>query len=227
MHSSKVFLKWVRVLVVLIPPLLLFLLELSHPIPLLNETPWETIQSSEGWWLNLHVLQLFLLCGLGFSVICLTASTVQPSLSLPLYASISIFLSFYSTLDAVTGIASGIVVANSAELSKSIQVFGNQIIFAFLNDPVVGGGTFSITALLGGGSWLASMILLSAIAKKSYQVGNWVVVMLIVSGISFGLSHLPPTGPLGMFCYVVASIIILFRQNKQACASTSNPVTSV
>lgn len=206
-------------LVVLLPPLLLFLLEWSHPVPAINEIPWQTIQASEGWWLKLHVLQLFLLCGLGLSVICLISTTMPLHSALPLLCSISLFLSFYSTLDAVTGIASGIVVDNAVELSRSIQIFGNQIIVAFLNDPFVGGGSFSVTALLGGGGWLLSMIMLAFIAKKEYQIGSWVVVLLILSGFSFGISHLPPMGPIGMICYLFASLAILSRQGRHACSA--------
>jgi hypothetical protein len=224
---SNMFLRWLRLLVVLLPPFLLFFLEWFHPVPAIGDSPWQTIQASEGWWLQLHVLQLFLLCGLGLSVICLISTAMPVTSALPLLCSISFFLSFYATLDAVAGIASGIVVDSVADLSKTIQVFGNQIIIAFLKDPFVGGGSFSVTALLGGGGWLLSMIMLAAIAKREYQISNWVVGLLVVSGLSFGISHLPPTGPIGMFSYFFAAFAILVRQGRLYDAATVGAASTV
>jgi hypothetical protein len=206
--------RWLRRLFILLPPVLLFLLECRHPVPAIGETPWQTIQGSDGWWLQLHILQLFLFCGLGLSVLGLIATAVPAASVLPLLCSISVFLTFYSVLDAITGIASGLVVEYASVLSAPIQLFGNRIVIAFLGDPFVGGGSFSVTGILGGGGWLVSMILLAHIAKRDYQINRWVVALLVVSGVSFGLSHLPPTGPIGMLCYLIACIAILVRQSR-------------
>jgi len=187
----------------------------------MGETPWQVIHASDGWWLQLHMLQLFLFCGLGLSVICLIATSIPISSALPLLVSIVFFISFYSALDAITGVAAGIVVEHTSELSNSIQIFGNSILIAFLNDPVVGGGSISIVALLGGGGWLVSMILLASIARREYQINAWVVVLLVMSGLTFGLSHLPPTGPIGMLCYLIACIAILVRQGRTTSTTLS------
>jgi hypothetical protein len=133
-------------------------------------------------------------------------------------------LAFYSALDAITGIASGLVVDNASVLSMPLQIFGNTLIINFLADPLVGGGSFSVTGILAGGGWLVSMLLLAYFAKKHYQVDVWVVVLLVVSGVSFGLSHLPPTGPIGMLCYLIASIAILVRQGRH-CSLSSVPAS--
>lgn len=210
--------RWLRPLIILLPPLLLFLLECRHPVPVSGETPWQTIHGSEGWWLQLHLMQLFLFCGLGISVFCLIATSIPVGSVLPLLCSISIFLAFYCVLDAITGIASGLVVENASVLSLPIQLFGNTMIVAFLADPFIGGGSFSVTGVLAGGGWLVSMLLLAQIARKHYQADAWVVGLLVVSGVAFGLSHLPPTGPIGMLCYFVACIAILVRQDRPKAA---------
>lgn len=199
---------------ILLPPLLLLLLEIRHPVPAHDATPWQSIVESNGWWLQLHILQLFLFCALGVSVTSLIATSVTVASALPLLASISIFLAFYCTLDAITGIASGLIVDYASSLSTPIQLFSNKLIVIFLANPVIGGGTFSATGILGGGGWMASMFLLARLAQKEYQINPVVVVLLIVSGISFGLSHLPPTGPIGMLCYFIACLAILIRQEK-------------
>jgi hypothetical protein len=221
MHSASWPWRRLRPLIVVLPPLLLFLLEWRHPVPAMGETPWQVIHASDGWWLQLHVLQLFLICGLGLSVICLIATAIPVSSALPLLCSIVFFISFYSALDAIAGVASGIVVERTSELSNSIQIFGNSIIISFLNDSVVGGGSISIVALLGGGGWLVSMILLASIARREYQINAWVVVLLVVSGLTFGLSHLPPAGPIGMLCYLIACIAILVRQGRTTSTTLS------
>lgn len=217
--------RWLRPLLILLPPILLFLLECRHPVPLAGETPWQTILASDGWWLRLHILQLFLLCGLAISVFCLVAPSTPVSTALPLLCSVSVFLAFYSVLDAIAGIASGLVVENASVLSMPIQIFGNALIITFLADPLMGGGSFSVVGLLAGGGWLVSMLLLAHIAKKSYQVDGWVIALLVVSGVSFGLSHLPPTGPIGMLCYLIACIAILARQGRDCSPSSvsANP----
>lgn len=220
MRSGNILWRWLRPLLILLPPTLLFLLECRHPVPLAGETPWQTILASDGWWLHLHILQLFLLCGLAISVLCLVATSIPVSTVLPLLCSISVFLAFYSALDAITGIASGLVVDNASVLSMPLQIFGNTLIINFLADPLIGGGSFSVTAILAGGGWLVSMLLLAYFAKKYYQVNAWVVVLLVVSGVSFGLSHLPPTGPIGMFCYLIACIAILVRQGRHCSPSS-------
>lgn len=181
---------------------------------MIGESPWQTINGSEGWWLQLHVLQLFLFCGLGVSVLCLIATAIPVASVLPLLCSLCIFLTFYSVLDAITGIASGLVVEHASVLSAPIQVFGNTLIITFLADPLVGGGSMSITGILAGGGWLVSMLLLAQIARKHFYADFWVVGLLVVSGVTFGLSHLPPTGPIGMFCYFVACIAILAHQGR-------------
>lgn len=218
MHTKPALLRWLRYAWIVLPPLLLLILEIRHPVPAGADTPWQTIVASNGWWLQLHIIQLFLFCALGISVICLIATSISVATALPLLCSIGVFLAFYSVLDAITGIASGLVVNYASVLSDPIQLFGNQLIVVFLAHPVIGGGTLSATGLLGGGGWLVSMLLLARLARKEYQIHPLVIGLLIASGLFFGLSHLPPTGPLGMLCYLIASLAILHRQQK-----TSSP----
>lgn len=206
---------WIRYPIILGPPLLLMFLECLHPVPKAGQTPWQTISASNGWWLQLHILQLFLFCLLALSVLFLVASPISVTSALPLLCSLAVFLAFYSVLDAITGIASGLIVDTTTNLSKSIQIFGNKLIVIFLTHPVVGGGTFSAAAVLGGGAWLVSMCLLARLMMKEFQINVFVVGLLIASGVFFGLSHLPPTGPIGMLCYCIACILILNRQHQK------------
>ena len=207
-------LRWLRILVILVPPLLLFVLEWRHPVPEFSETPWQTIADSDGWWLQLHLMQLFLFWALGLSVICLVTPSMRMASALPLLFSISLFLAFYSVLDAITGIASGLVVAYTAVLSTPIQLAGNSIIDIFLANPVIGGGTFSVTGILGGGGWLAAMLFLARLITTQYRVHPVVAILFGASGILFGLSHLPPIGPLGMLCYLIACGMTIASQEK-------------
>jgi hypothetical protein len=116
---------------------------------------------------------------------------------------IGLFIVFYCALDSIMGIAGGLLIRSARELSSSIQIFAEKQFNLLLFDPFVGGSTFSVIGILGGGGWAIGVIA-AAIALGKAGVPRLSVVLLIASGILFGLAHVPPTGPLGMACFFIA-----------------------
>ncbi len=202
--SNKSILK--QQLIILGTPLVLGILEIFHPIGLANRTPFESIAPKVNWWITLHLLQLPLFGLLGLAVILL----VNHLKGLPATISrmgIAFFLIFYTALDSIMGIAGGVLIRGAKDLSSNVQIFAAKQFNILLFDPIIGGSTFSLISILGGGGWLIGVIG-AAIALKRSGAPYFSIVLLITSGFLFGLAHVPPTGPLGMACFFIAVAFI-------------------
>ena len=193
-------------IIILGTPLALGLLEIWHPVGLPNKTPYESVLPKVDWWLTLHLLQLPLFGLLGLSVLLLVNNLRGWEVNLSRIG-IALFVVFYCALDSIMGIAGGLLIRSARELSSSIQIFAEKQFNLLLFDPFVGGSTFSVIGILGGGGWAIGVIA-AAIALGKAGAPRLSVVLLIASGILFGLAHVPPTGPLGMACFFIAVAII-------------------
>jgi hypothetical protein len=189
-------------IIILGTPLALGLLEIWHPVGLPGKTPYESVLPKVDWWLTLHLLQLPLFGLLGLSVILLVNNLRGWAATLSRIG-MAFFIVFYSALDSIMGIAGGLLIRSARDLSSSIQIFAAKQFNLLLFDPLVGGSTFSLVGILGGGGWAIGVIG-AAIALGKAGAPRLSVVLLIASGILFGLAHVPPTGPLGMACFFIA-----------------------
>lgn len=191
--------KQIKKLILLGSPLILGILEIWHPIVLRNQNAFSSILPQVDWWLTLHLIQLPLFGLLAMAVILLV-SDLQGWAATLSRIGIGFFVVFYTSLDSITGIASGILIRNAQALSPELQALVAQQVNIFFSDPIVGGGTFSLIFLLGSGGWVVSLIA-TAIALAQVGVDHWSVVFLILAAISFGISHVWPTGPLGLMFF--------------------------
>ncbi len=193
-------------LIILATPFILGLLEIFHPIGLMNKTPFESVLPQVNWWITLHLLQLPLFGLLGLAVLIL----VNNLKGIPVIISrigIGFFLIFYTALDSIMGIAGGVLIRSAKDLSSNIQIFAEKQFNLLLFDPIVGGSTFSLISILGGGGWLVG-VTAAAISLKRRGASFLSVIFLIASGFLFGLAHVPPTGPIGMACFFIAVALI-------------------
>lgn len=196
-------------LIILGTPFVLGLLEITHPIGMMNKTPFQSVVPKVDWWITLHLLQLPLFGLLGIAVLLL----VNNLKGLPVMISrigIAFFLIFYTALDSIMGIAGGVLIRSAKDLSKNIQIFAEKQFNLLLFDPIFGGSTFSLISVLGGGGWLIGIIA-AVIALKRAGASLFSVVLLIASGFLFGLAHVPPTRPIGMACFFIAVAMIAPR----------------
>ena len=201
--------KWsifLRQLVIFGTPLLLGILELWHPIGLANKTPFESVLPKVDWWITLHLLQIPLFGLLGLAVIFLVQDLHGWAATLSRIG-IACFLVFYTALDAIMGVAGGLLIRSAKDLSNNIQIFADKQFSLLLFDPIIGGSTFSLIGILGGGGWAIGVIA-AAIALAKVGAPRLSVILMIMSGISFGLAHVPPNGPFGMACFFIAIVLI-------------------
>ncbi|GBF82730.1 hypothetical protein [Aphanothece sacrum] len=196
---------WQRV-IILGTPLTLGILEMWHPVGLPNKTPFESVLPKVDWWITLHLLQLPLFGLLGLAVILLVHNLHGWAATLSRIG-IAFFIVFYVALDSIMGIAGGLLIRSARDLSPNIQIFAANQFNLLLFEPIIGGSTFSLLGILGGGGWAIGVIA-AAIALRRSGVPLLSFVFLLASAILFGLAHVPPTGPLGLACFFIAVVRI-------------------
>ena len=186
---------------ILLTPLILGFLELFHPASQPDRTAMEVISDNIVLWLTIHILQIPLF-GLISLAIFFLIKDVKGILAITTKISIFLFLTFYNALDSITGIASGILSYNAQNFPPNVQAFvGKQI------DTLFSGSIVQIIGLIGAGGWL---IALCCTAIALFLEGNSILstVLLLASGVLFGISHTPPTGPIGLGCFFLAVTMI-------------------
>jgi hypothetical protein len=212
-----------RQLVILLSPLTLGVLEIWHPVGVQGKSAFDSILPKVDWWLTLHLLQLPLFGLLTLAVI-LMVRNLNGWAATTSRIGMGFFVVFYIALDSITGIASGILIRSARDLSPSMQAFVSvQVNLLFFN-PITGGNTFSIVSVLGALGWTVGTIA-AAIALAKAGAKRLPVVLLILAAILFGLSHAPPTGPLGLILFFLAVIQIdssLWNSNPNNDRSIEN-----
>ena len=193
-------------LFIICAPLALGILEIWHPVGEPGQTAFEAISPQVDWWLKIHLLQLPLFGLIALAVILLV-SNLQGRAAIFSRIGIAFFIVFYTALDSITGIASGLLIRSAQELPSEVQAFVAKQVDLFFFDPIVGGSTLSLVGGLGALGWLVG-VSSAAIALRQVGISRLPAVLLIFSGVFFGLSHTPPTGPLGMGCFFLAVVLI-------------------
>ena len=193
-------------LIIIGSPLILGIIEIWHPTGSPNQSAFEAILPQANWWLILHLLQLPLFGLLALAVFLLVKNLHGLAATISKIG-IAFFIVFYTALDSITGIASGLLVRSARDLPSEAKAFVASQVNLFFFDPIVGGSTYSLIGVLGALGWLIG-VSAAAIALRNIGVSWLSVTLLILSGVFFGLSHTPPTGPLGMGCFFLAVVLI-------------------
>ena len=210
-------LTFLRQLVIIFSPLTLGILEIWHPSGSPDKSAFDAIAPLVDWWLVLHLLQvpLFGLVGVG---VLLMVGNLRGGAATISRIGILFFMLFYTALDAITGIASGVLIRSARNLPPEVKLFVSKQVNLFFFDPIIGGGTLSLIGILGAGGWFVGLTA-AAIALSQVGVDRLSVIFLILAAILFGLSHTPPTGPLGLFFFFFAATRIepyLWNKDKNA-----------
>jgi hypothetical protein len=200
--------KWtlLRQLVIILSPLTLGILEIWHPVGVPNKSVFESIQPQVDWWLTLHLLQVPLF-GLMALAVFLMVNNLQGWAARISRGGIAFFVVFYTALDAITGIAGGALIRSARNLPPDVQSFVSQQVNLLFFDPIIGGSTLSLVGILGAGGWFVG-VTAAALALAQINVDRLSVVLLILAAILFGISHTPPTGPLGLMFFFLAVVRI-------------------
>ncbi len=195
-----------RQLVIIFSPLTLGILEIWHPVGEPNKSAFESILPQVDWWLTLHLFQVPLF-GLMALAVFLMVNTLQGWAARISRIGIAFFVVFYTALDAITGIAGGVLIRSARNLPHDVQALVAKQVNILFFDPIIGGSTLSLVGILGAGGWFVG-VTAAAIALAVINVDRLSVILLMLSAILFGLSHTPPTGPLGLIFFFLAVVRI-------------------
>ena len=199
-----------RRLILLGTPLTLGLLEIWHPVPI-SGARYETIVRYNDWWLILHMLQLPLFGLMALAVVVLIAG-IRGQTTTIARAGMWFFAVFYTAFDAITGVASGILVRGAQGLVPEQQALVARQVEAFFP---AGASNLAITSIaaLGVLGWVVGVI---AAAVALARAGAPRPAAILVGLAVIFAMHAPPTGPFGLACFFIAASWIEFVPQRLA-----------
>jgi hypothetical protein len=188
-------------------PFLYLILGLLHPLtnPELGDDP--------DLFVGLHIAQLFLIGGLGYLLWLLVdgldgrAATVTRALILP-------FVVAYTALDAVLGIAWGMVVEMANELPEADQPAAGRLI-----DDLLAPEPLGLILYWGAGAlWLA--VALAAVTTLRKIAPRGALTLVMIGSLAFTIGHARPVGPIGMGLILVGLVWMELWPRDVAAART-------
>jgi hypothetical protein len=171
-------------------PFLYLVLGVAHP------TSNPELGDETGFFIGLHVVQLFLIGGLAYALWLLVdgldsrAARFARALVLP-------FVIVYTALDSVLGIAWGIVAEKANELPVTDQPAAGRLIDALLEPEPLGYVLYFGAGLL----WLA--VALTVVIALATRAPRPALILMAIGALVFALGHARPVGPIGMAFFLV------------------------
>jgi hypothetical protein len=191
-------------------PFLYVVLGLLHP------TSNPEVGDETGFFIGLHVAQLFLIGGLAYTLWLLVegldsrAARVARALILP-------FVIVYTALDSVLGIAWGIVAEKSNELPVADQRAAGRLIDALLEPEPLGYVLYFGAGLL----WLA--VALSVVTALGRRAPRPALVLMAIGATVFALGHARPVGPIGMTLFLAGIAWLELRLRREVAGDAASP----
>ena len=161
-----------------------------------------------GLFIWLHIGQLFLIGGLAYLLWLLVeglesrAAKVARALILP-------FVVLYTALDAVLGIAWGIVAEKANELPVADQPAAGRLIDALLEPEPLGYVLYFGAGLL----WLA--VALTVVIALWKAAPRPALVLMAMGATVFALGHAKPVGPIGMTLFLAGVAWLELRPRRE------------
>jgi hypothetical protein len=183
-------------------PFLYLVLGLLHP------TSNPELGDETGFFIGLHVVQLFLIGGLAYALWLLVegldsrAARFARALILP-------FVIVYTALDSVLGIAWGIVAEKANELPVADQPAAGRLIDALLEPEPLGYVLYFGAGLL----WLA--VALTVVIALSTRAPRPALILMAIGAVVFALGHARPVGPIGMALFLCGLVWLELRPRRQ------------
>lgn len=189
-------------------PLAYLVLGLLHP------TANPEVGDETDLFLGLHLAQLVLIGGLAYVLWLLVAelegraATLARALILP-------FVILYTALDAVLGIAWGIVAREANELPVADRPAAGRLLEALLEPDPAGYVLYFGAGLL----WLAAA--LAVVTALRGRAPMPALVLMALGATVFALGHAPPVGPVGMSLFLAGIAWLELRPRPQAAGGAS------
>jgi len=183
-------------------PFLYLVLGLLHP------TANPEVGDETGFFIGLHVAQLVLIGGLAYMFWLLIeglgsrAARAARALILP-------FVIVYTALDAVLGIAWGIVVEKANELPVADQPTAGRLVDSLLEPEPLGYVLYFGAGLL----WLA--VALSVVAALWPRAPRPALALMAIGATVFALGHARPVGPIGMTLFLAGIAWLELRPGRE------------
>ena len=190
-------------------PSLYLLLGLLHP------TANPEVGDDTGLFIWLHIAQLVLIGGLAYMFWLLVegldgrAARVARALILP-------FVIVYTALDAVLGIAWGIVAQKANELPVADQAAAGRLIDALLEPEPLGYVLYFGAGLL----WLA--VTLSVVTALRGRAPWPAHALMAIGATVFALGHARPMGPIGMALFLAGIVWMELRPPRELAGGTAS-----
>lgn len=182
-------------------PLLYVVLGLLH-----TDNP--ELGDETGVFICLHVAQLFLIGGLAYMFVLLLegldgrAARVARALTLP-------FVIVYTALDAVLGIAWGIVAEKANELPATDQAAAGRLLDSLLEPEPLGYVLYFGAGLL----WLA--VALTVVTALGTRAPRPALALMAIGATVFALGHARPVGPIGMTLFLAGIAWLELRPRRE------------
>lgn len=191
-------------------PLLYLGLGLLHP----TENPG--VGDPTGLWLALHAAQLIMVPTLAFASWLLIqgetgrAATAARALLVP-------FVTLYTALDAILGLAWGMVARRAANLAVADQAAAARLLDDLLRADPAGYALY-----FGAGALWLTVVVAIAAARRGTAPKPALVVFVLGAAV-FALGHARPTGPLGMALFLAG---VIWSESSRTRRHTSAPATA-
>ena len=190
-------------------PFLYVVLGLLHP------TSNPEVGDDTQLFIDLHVVQLVLIGGLAYMLWLLVegfdgrAARLTRALILP-------FVILYTALDAVLGIAWGIVAEKANELSVADQPAAGRLIDSLLEPEPLGYVLYFGAGVL----WLA--VALSVVAALGRSAPRPALALMAIGATVFALGHARPVGPIGMTFFLAGIVWLELRPRREVAGDTAS-----
>jgi hypothetical protein len=189
-------------------PLLYVVLGLLH-----TDNP--EVGDETGLFIWLHIAQLFLIGGLAYMLWLLVegldgrAARVARALILP-------FVILYTALDAVLGIAWGIVAEKANELPVADQPAAGRLIDSLLEAEPRGYILYFGAGLL----WLA--VALTVVTALGGRAPRPALALMAIGAMVFALGHAQPVGPIGMTLFLAGIAWLELRPRRKIAGDAAS-----
>lgn len=203
------FRRW-RGIVLLGAPLALGLLEVFHP-HYADDAARELLPHADRW-LLVHLLQLPLFGLLAFALYLLVEGLAGPAATASRVGT-AIFVVFYTALDAVAGIATGVLARHALGAPEAEREALTAVIDQLFTHPLVGGGFSLVTAIATAGWLLATLGAAAAHARAGSGLPP--VLLLAVAGLVFAVGHVPPSAQIGLGALFAAAAWLEFSPGRR------------
>ena len=129
------------------------------------------------------------------------------------------FLVFYTAYEVTVGVGAGVLVDYANGLPAAGQAVVADAIEDYNGSPILG-DPMSVSLALGSLGWVVAM-LAAAVAFRRSGAG-WPVTLLVGFAAVFFV-HPPPVGPVGLFCFAAAAVLIERARARDANVALAPP----